>query len=190
MTGVPVAEKMTAAEFLAQPPSPRAQRRQLVHGEVIVSEPTALHGYVVMNVLFALGTWAREGSNRGQALVPIDVELDRHNVFVPDLLWYSQGKAPGAQAQPPYALPDIAVEVRSPSTWRYNLGAKKAGYEDKGLPELWLIDTLAHTVLVYRRSSAGAPAFDVALELAEPEQLASPLLPGFGVAVTEIFRLP
>jgi hypothetical protein len=39
------------------------------------------------------------------------------------------------------SLPDLAVEVRSPSTWRYDVGKKKATYERGGLPELWPVDT-------------------------------------------------
>ncbi len=87
-------------------------------------------------------------------------------------------------------MPDLAVEVRSPSTWRFDLGVKKTGYERHGLRELWLVDTLARTVLVYRRSTAGAAEFDVALEVSEDEQLTSPLLPGFELAVADIFELP
>ena len=48
--------------------------------------------------------------------------------------------------------PDLAAEIRSASNWRYDLGAKKPGYERLGLPELWLVDTSRRTVLVYRRS--------------------------------------
>jgi Uma2 family endonuclease len=84
-------------------------------------------------------------------------------------------------------MPDLAVEVRSPSTWRYDVGAKKAGYERHGLPELWLVDTAAEAVLVFRRSDPAALAFDVALELVAGERLASPLLPGLGVDVAELF---
>lgn len=89
-------------------------------------------------------------------------------------------------------MPDLAAEVRSPSTWRFDVGVKKAGYERHGVQELWLVDTVARTVLVYRRSSTGCAAFDVALELAEDERLTCPLLPEFAlaVAVADIFRLP
>lgn len=45
-------------------------------------------------------------------------------------------------------------------------------------------------MLVYRRSSPDEPGFDVALELAEPEELRSPLLPGFALPVAEAVRLP
>ena len=114
-------------------------------------------------------------------------KVDDRNVFAPDLLWYPQGRAPARDDQPPYPMPGTAVEVRSPATWRYDVGEKKAGYERHGLPELWLVDTAAEVVLVFRRSSADAPTFDVALELAGSQKLVSPLLPGFGPAVKGLF---
>jgi len=84
-------------------------------------------------------------------------------------------------------MPDLAIEVRSPSTWRFNVGAKKAAYDRCGLRELWLVDTAAEAVLAFRRSGRYAPAFDVALEVARDESLASPLLPGFALALVELF---
>jgi len=84
-------------------------------------------------------------------------------------------------------MPDLAVEVRSPSTWRYDIGAKKAGYERLGLRELWLVDTAAEAVLAFRRSWAAAEAFDIALELDRSRELTSPLLPGFALVLGELF---
>jgi Uma2 family endonuclease len=86
-------------------------------------------------------------------------------------------------------MPALAVEVRSPSTWRYDIGAMKAAYERHGLPELWLVDTPAETVLVYRRSKSDSARFDVALELDAGAQLMSPLLPAFSLSVTDAFRV-
>jgi len=80
--------------------------------------------------------------------------------------------------------------VRSPSTWRYDIGAKKAGYERHGLPELWLVDTAAEEVLVFKRSTSKAPSFDVALELTREDTITSPLLPGFAFSVAELFPEP
>ncbi len=84
-------------------------------------------------------------------------------------------------------MPDLAAEVRSPSTWRHDIGAKKSGYERQGLRELWLVDTAADEVLVFRRSAPGAPVFDMALELDVRDALTSPLLPGFSLALAELF---
>ena len=77
---------------------------------------------------------------------------------------------------------------RQPSTWRYDIGAKKAAYERHGLPELWLVDIPAEQVLVFRRSRSGAARFDVTLELAGDDALASPLLPGFELTLRELFQ--
>jgi len=98
-------------------------------------------------------------------------------------MWYPEGAAPVRGDERPYPIPGIAIEVRSPSTWRYDIGAKKAAYERDGLPELWLVDTSAIEVLIFRRSDAGCPTFDVALELEAHDTLASPQLPGFALSV-------
>jgi len=87
------------------------------------------------------------------------------------------------EQETPSPLPDIAVEIRSPSTWRYDIDAKKPGYERVGLPELWLVDTAGVAIFVFRRSAPKGPRFDVALELAAQDALTSPLLPGFELAV-------
>jgi len=117
----------------------------------------------------------------------IDVLVDKRNVFPPDLVWYAEGRVPATDGPRPYALPDLAAEVRSPSTWRFDVGRKKGLYEAEGLPELWLVDTAAETVLVFRQSTADAPGFDVALELSRGGEIASPQLTGFLLFVDELF---
>lgn len=188
MTAVPTAAPLTAEEFLALPLSEQERHAELVGGEIVVNEPSALHGHVQMNLSVALANWAWAEPGRGSPVFPREVDIDERNVFAPDLLWYAEGRLPDALSPPPYPLPDLAVEVRSPATWRYDLGPKMAAYERKGLPELWLVDVVARTLLVFRRSTP-APSFDVALELDERAQLGSPLLPGFELAVDEVFRV-
>ncbi|MCP9491595.1 MAG: Uma2 family endonuclease [Solirubrobacteraceae bacterium MAG38_C4-C5] len=65
--------------------------------------------------------------------------------------------------------------------------AKKAAYERYGLPELWLVDTAASEILVFRRSTPRAAVFEVSLELAAGDTLTSPLLPGFALPVADVF---
>ncbi len=187
MSAVTVARRMSAEEFVEAPVPDRGRPWNLVDGEVVVNEPTVVHARAQGNVLFALEVWTRPHPGRGMVIVPIDVGLDDRNVFAPDALWYSAAHVLDQTGPPPYPMPDLAVEVRSPSTWRYDIGAKKAGYERHRLPELWLVDTKATTVLVFRRSRAAAAMFDIALELPENETLTSPLLLGFALPVRDIF---
>ena len=81
----------------------------------------------------------------------------------------------------------ICVEIRSPGTWRYDIGAKKSAYERAGLPELWLVDDVARCVLVFRRSAPSAATFDIALELSAEDELSSPQLPGFVLPLARPF---
>ena len=119
--------------------------------------------------------------------MPLDVRLNDRNVYNPDILWYSADRAPRGADEPPYPMPDIAIEVRSPSTWRYDVGVKRSVYERHGLRELWLVDTRAETVLMFRRSGPGVSGFDEVLELERDEQLTSPQLPGFALVLDELF---
>ena len=189
MTAVPVQQRMTADEFLAIPEGEGPRWQELVDGEVIVNEPDAVHNRVQGNLYLAIRLWMSAAPNRGQVYTPIDVVMDESNVFAPDLCWYRPGSSMDVEAPAPYGRPDLAAEVRSPSTWSYDIGAKKTTYERLGLPELWLVDTPAEEVLVFRRSTPGSTSFDLALELGQGEALESPLLPGFRLALDELFDL-
>ncbi len=187
MEAVTATAQMTAAEFLALPERTTASRLELIDGELVVSEPTMRHNDAQGQIYTELRIWLRAGERRGRVALPLDVQFDDRNVHVPDVAWYRNARAPKIADLPPYPVPDLVVEVRSPSTWRYDIGAKKRNYEQHGAAELWLVDTTSAVVFVFRRSAPGAPHFDVALELGSGEALASPLLPGFTLAVDEIF---
>jgi Uma2 family endonuclease len=191
MTAMPVAQRMTAEEFLALPldRDEYGYAPCLVDGELIVNRPTVRHQEAAARIFVGLRNWIEAGHGRGYAIDEIDVLIDALNVYEPDVLWYSEGRQPALDDPAPYPVPDLAVEVRSPSTWRYDVGPKKAGYERRGVRELWLVDTAAGEVLVFRRSAPSAPAFDVALELSAGDTLASPLLEEFELPLGRIFGI-
>ncbi len=184
MEAVQVAQRMSAEQYLAWD-GPRGTN--LVEGEVVMPQPRQVHQDVLLQVVLAISRWIEEPGGRGRVSLPLDVALDDANVYGPDVLWYRAGREPPIHDPPPYPLPDLAVEVRSPSTWRYDIGAKKTNYERHGLPELWLVDTTADEVLIFRRSAPAAQAFDIAVELGRGETLTSPLLPGFALAMDALF---
>lgn len=188
MSSMPVAEPMTAEQYLARPYDERERGWELIGGEIVdMHDPLIAHELVCREINHALELWTRAQPGRGLAIRSIDVGIGPHDVYGPDVHWYREDRVPPRDSGRPYPVPELAIEVRSPSTWRYDIGAKKSGYERAGLPELWLVDTPADEVLVFRRSVAGAPSFDVALELTRDDALTSPLLPGFALPVATIF---
>lgn len=187
MTAMPVAQTMTADEFLRMPENAFGHSSQLIDGEVVMNEPAPLHQIVLGDLHFALMGWTRAKPGRGRVTLPLDVRLDERNVYGPDLIWYAEGRGPRRDGSRPSPIPDLAIEVRSPSAWRRDLTIKRPVYEQQGLPELWLVDTVAERVLVHRRSGTDVAEFDLALELASGDVLTSPLLPGFALGVAELF---
>ena len=179
------ATRLTAEQYYAA--TVEGDRKQLVDGEIVVNEPKAIHAVLQERVAFALGAWVRAGEGRGLSMMPTDIRMDEHNVYGPDLLWFSAEHAPADLDAYPERVPDLCVEIRSQSTWRYDIGAKQRVYEAGGLPELWLLDDASSTVLVYRRSSPRSRTFDTALELGRGEALTSPQLPGFEPSIEELF---
>ncbi|HEV2760069.1 MAG TPA: Uma2 family endonuclease [Acidimicrobiales bacterium] len=177
--------RLTADEYFALPPT--EQRTQLVNGEIVVTEAALRHQRIAGEIYRLLTNWLIEHPGHGEAGLPVDVHLDDFNVYAPDVWWVTDHDKPGREAERIMGPPALAVEVRSPSTWRYDVGVKKRTYERLGLAELWLVDTASDTVLVYRRSSPEAAEFDVELELAVGEALTTPLLPGFRLDLTALF---
>jgi Uma2 family endonuclease len=174
---------MTAAEYIALPNDDRWC--ELIDGVVVVNERRVDHGIVTVRLTTAVQIWIDSGRGHGFILPPIDVDIDEQNVFAPDLAWVSTLRS--ADERLP-EIPDLCVEIRSPSTWRYDVGTKLVHYQAAGLPELWLVDNVAESVIVQRRSAPGAASFDVSLELSGDERLTSPQLPGFSLPVADLFR--
>jgi Uma2 family endonuclease len=179
--------RMTVEEYIdatAGVPEPT----QLIDGVMVVSQPRRPHQDAVLEIVIALSSWQRSPDGRGHVSLPLDVELDDYNVYGPDVLWYeniADVVDDGFQEK----VPDLVVEVRSPSTWHYDVGIKRQTYERYGLPELWLVDTEAREVRALRRSGPDASGFDVEVKAGFDEVLTSPPLSGFELPLREVFGL-
>ncbi|MGH9280921.1 MAG: Uma2 family endonuclease [Acidimicrobiales bacterium] len=168
--------RMTADEFLALPPD---RRSQLIDGEIVVSDPVLRHNRIQMALYRDLADWLDTQPGWGEAGIGCNVRIDEQSVFVPDVWFVSEADRPGRDAKWFDRPPDLVAEVRSPSTWRYDTGTKKAAYFRTGVTELWLLDTETDTVLVFRR--------DESVEVVAGEQLTTPLLPGLAIDVAALF---
>lgn len=178
------AKRMTAAEFHELP---EQRHRELINGEVVVNEPSVRHQRIAGRLFARLAVFAEAHPGVGEAGLAVDTPIDEHNVFGPDLWWTTPGRTPGWDASGHAGVPDIAVEVRSPSTWRHDVGAKRGHYEWAGLPELWLVDTVAETIIVLRRSLPEVSEFDQSLEVGAGDTLTTPIIPGFELDVGALF---
>ena len=177
---------LTAEEFLARDDWPRGS--QLIAGEVIVNQPALPHQLILGKLHARLLAWAEASPGRGLPGLSVDLRMSPADVYAPDLWWVSDERRPPPGATALDGLPDLVVEVGSPSTWRYDTGAKRFLYEERGVAELWLFDAETRRVFVYRRSTPESATFDDTAELPDGASLGSPLLPGFTLPVASLFE--
>ena len=178
---------MSASEYLATADS-RPRHTELIDGTVVVHEPKMPHARAQTKLIHLLYSWIDAGEGRGYVSVPTDIVVDDRNVYAPDVWWVGEHRRPEADQLDLGGVPDLVVEIRSPSTWARDLSVKLPAYEAAGVPEAWFVDTEARSVLVFRRSSADSPTFDVTTEVDAEGELTSPLLGGFAVRVGSIFE--
>ena len=69
---------------------------------------------------------------------PLDLSLCEYNVVQPDL-FYLPGNRPARQ-MPIDALPELVVEITSPSTSRKDRVKKLSHYQAAGVPHYWILD--------------------------------------------------
>jgi Uma2 family endonuclease len=83
--------------------------------------------------------------------------------------------------------PALVIEILSLGTRRRDRGPKLHAYERHGVREYWLVDPDDRGVEVRRPTSPGALAPVAELSAAAGDVLRSPLLPGFSLAMTDLF---
>lgn len=176
--------RLSIEEFLCGDWPPGAQ---LIDGEVIVNDPTLQHQRICKQILFALEDWSRKGEGRGEVGYGGNWTVAPGQVYKPDVWWVPGDRRLDMVAPRHDVPPALVVEVRSPGTWRFDVGRKKQVYESAGVRELWLVDTPVSTVLVFRRSGPDSVAFDDDGELGPCATLVSPLLAGFEIEVDDLF---
>ena len=175
--------RLTVDEFFALPGEQR--HTQLIDGEIVVNTPSRRHQDLILWLAYELEAFSRAHRDLGRPGLEQDLPVGEHNVYLPDLWWATPERRPGPLRFE--GLPDLAIEVRSPSTWRFDVGTKKDGYEAAGLPEFWLADTEVDRVIVHRRSSPESRRFDLTFAVGAGDQLTTPLIPGLALDVAEMF---
>ncbi|MEA2826444.1 MAG: hypothetical protein QOG43_883 [Actinomycetota bacterium] len=155
-------------------------------GAVVVDAPAEVHRVVAARIFAKLVIFTGATSGRGIAGLPVVVTVNPTNVYSPDVWWARDGR-PDAVAKRLDVVPDLAVEVRSPATWRHDSGVKRRRYGEAGTAELWLVDPPARKIAVHRRSSVDARGFDATHSVTVGELLVSPLLPGFSLDPEQLF---
>lgn len=88
--------------------------------------------------------------------VEVDVELEPHELYRPDVAGWRRDRTPERPAGWPVRIrPDWVCEILSPSTAARDLGPKLRTYHRHGVEHLWIVDPEHRTLTVYRHGAEG-----------------------------------
>jgi Uma2 family endonuclease len=123
-------------------------RYELLEGVLVcVPPPNRLHQDIVGDIFVALRLLtARDGGYASVA--PLGVALSRHVGFEPDIVYVAPGREDILTDRGVDGVPDIVIEVLSPSTRAFDLGTKLRMYREHSVRETWLVDPGSRTVRV------------------------------------------
>jgi Uma2 family endonuclease len=124
-------------------------KRELIDGHLLeVDVATLTHEQIVALLIFHLLLWTRE-RKAGRVLASgYKVRISARRGVMPDVQYYrADNRAPAGQLQGlTDGRPDLAVEVVSQSSRRYDRVTKLAWYASIGVPEYWIVDPEAQTL--------------------------------------------
>ena len=163
-------------------------RYEIVDGELHVSKvPDWHHQYVCDGIVSALRVWSRQ-TGAGIALSAPGVVFADDEDAVPDVVWFSWERFAAAVDEAGHfrRAPELVVEVLSPGpkNERRDRELKLKLYSRQGVREYWIVDWRTRTVQVFRREQA---ALRLVATLESDDALTTPLLPGFGQPVAELW---
>ncbi len=152
----------------------------------MTAAPKLTHQIVSRNLAFALFSFVTKHKVGEVIYAPVDVLLDDLATLVePDIIFIARERLSIIKENVVEGVPDLIVEILSPSNWVIDRRDKFTVYETAGVREYWIVDPDAKTVEVYNlRQSRYA-----LLERYEPGQrVKSELLTGFEISVDAIFE--
>lgn len=184
MTTITEAKLLTAADLLRL--DGEGVRGELIRGVLCKTMSTGQrHGQIVMDLAFELNAFVKPrqlgtlvGSDSG-----ILLEREPDTVREPDIAFTSANRLPPGGATVGYAevVPDLVVEVASPSDSRREVHDKAHMWLNHGVRLVWVVQPGTRTIDVYQ---AGHPA----ATLGEQDALDGlDVLPGFSREVSAVF---
>lgn len=162
-------------------------RYEVIDGVLFMTPPpTTLHQFSIVHLLYEMTAFVK-AKHLGWVLAsPIGVRLPTQPVpFEPDIVFVSRAHKSIIQEQYIEGVPDLVVEVVSPSNWIYDRKEKFLVYQTAGVPEYWIVDYRAKTIEVFYWERG---EYVLLGKWCTGETAASRVLDGFQVRVDEICR--
>ena len=184
--GWPAQGEWTYEDYLRLPDD--GQRYEVIRGVLYVAPaPNYDHQLAHSQLFRALSNHIVENCLGVLLSAPFDVILPEGiaTPVEPDLLFIKEENRPRRGDKNFQGVPDLLVEILSPSTRTYDRKTKLAAYRDARVPEFWLIDPQTLSVVIYGWKHG---QFTELERGGEGDEVGSAALSGFRVKVGDLFR--
>ena len=151
-------------------------RYEVIDGELFVTPaPSVVHQRAVLQLALLMDPYVRTHRVGEVIISPADVLVFGPRKFVqPDLFVMPLVSGAPVRSWIEAGRLVLAVEVLSPSTRRTDRGKKRETYQDKAVPEYWIVDTDTRLVERWQPNDDAPEVLSERLEWM-PEAAASPL---------------
>jgi len=151
----------------------------------MIPAPTTTHQSIVMRLGAAFFNFLRLHPLGEVFPAPIDVVAPgMADPVQPDLVFVASERMEIVTERAIEGVPDLVVEVLSPSNWIYDRRLKFVLYAEIGVQEYWIVDPEERTVEVFSLQEGN---YELQTQVAPGATLRSEFLPGFEMAVDDIF---
>jgi Uma2 family endonuclease len=165
---------------------PEGAPYQLIGGELIMSpSPSFFHQRIQYRLAAALSDFVERNKLGIIVGAPLDVFFSDEDVYQPDLIFIREDHARNLQKDKLRVIPDLVIEVLSPSTAYHDFTSKKEMYCVRGVEEYWIVDPKMETVeILIKRGDI----YQTEQLLHKTEILESAMFPGFRMKIEHIFE--
>lgn len=146
--------------------------------------PSTLHQRVAHRLNQHISEYVSKNLSGEIFFAPLDVVLSEHDVVLPDLLYISGTRKGIVHHENIQGVPDLIIEITSPSSIERDRLIKKELYARFGVQEYWLVDLKEKHVEVLTLNEG---RYDLVAVFFEQDTLSTPLFPGLALSLSHIF---
>ncbi len=181
----PAQGEWTYEDYLNLPDDGR--RYEIIEGVLYVTNaPDYDHQFTVMEIAFQLKLFTTPNKLGVILTAPFEVHLsEKTRPVQPDVLFIRADKQPAPGAKFFEGVPDLVVEVLSPSTTRTDQSIKFSAYEQAGVPEYWIANPKTRSVEVFTLSGG---EYALVNQFIGDEVIESVVLAGLSISINTLFN--
>ncbi|RLC66448.1 MAG: Uma2 family endonuclease [Chloroflexi bacterium] len=181
---MPPQGEWTYADYLRLPDD--GWQYEVIYGRLLMNPaPSPTHQRIISELLTAIKIFLRQHPVGEVFPAPTDVVIPgKAEPVQPDLVFVAAERMDIVTQRAIEGVPDLTVEVLSPTNWLDDRRTKFALYAEIGVREYWIVDPDQRTVEVFSLQEGRYALVD---RYGSDDTLRSDILPGFEVAVASFF---